>query len=323
MHLHTQSLSFQSSLLRHFSLSPIHLPKPQFAPPKQNPFRRISLKCSLSAVSDPATTATATTTRVVSSKNKPFPAEVARTIMELSSVGTLSTLTHEGWPVSVGVRFAVDDDGTPVLCLSDSSRQFSVDTRSSLHVQSGMRTPQLTIQGNLDKPEDGKVLKWLHSTWKKRFGEEVDENLIYVVSVERVLQMEDFMEAGAWISSSDYKQASPDPLRDFAEAFVSEINAKNMEDVYRFSNIFVDTDFQVSEAKMIWVDRLGFDMRLSCPQKGVFDVRIPFPREVTDEKGAKSSFNGMSQLAWEVEKNYVAPDFEKAKELKQISYQGL
>jgi len=55
--------------------------------------------------------------------------------MESSSVGTLSTPTPDGWPLSVGVRYAVDDDGTPVLCLSDSYRQFSVDKRSSLHVQ--------------------------------------------------------------------------------------------------------------------------------------------------------------------------------------------
>lgn len=76
---------------------------------------------------------------------------------------------------------------------------------------------------------------------------------------------------------------------------------------------------QVSEAKLIWVDRLGFDMRLFSPQKGVFEVRIPFPREVTDEKGAKSTFNCMSQAAWEVEKNFHDPDFQKVKQLKQIA----
>lgn len=80
---------------------------------------------------------------------------------------------------------------------------------------------------------------------------------------------------------------------------------------------------QVLEAKMIWVDRLGFDVRISCPQKGLFDVRIPFPTEVTDEKGAKSSFNCMSQQAWEVEKNYQSPNFKKVKHLKQIPYRGL
>lgn len=75
---------------------------------------------------------------------------------------------------------------------------------------------------------------------------------------------------------------------------------------------------QVLEAKLIWIDRLGFDMRLSSPHKDIFEVRIPFPREVTDEKGAKSSFNGLSQLAWEVEKNYHVPEFKKVKQLKLI-----
>lgn len=67
--------------------------------------------------------------------NKPFPAEVSRTIMELASVGTLSTLTEDNWPLGIGVRFAVDQEGTPVLCLNASNRQFSIDKRSSLHVQ--------------------------------------------------------------------------------------------------------------------------------------------------------------------------------------------
>lgn len=75
---------------------------------------------------------------------------------------------------------------------------------------------------------------------------------------------------------------------------------------------------QVLDAKMVWVDRLGFDIRVTSTQNDVFEVRIPFPREVTDEKGAKSSFNGMSQLAWEVEKNFQVPDFKKVKQVKKI-----
>lgn len=55
--------------------------------------------------------------------------------MELASLGTLSTLNQEGWPLGIGVRFAVDPEGTPVLCLNASNRQFSLDRRSSLHVQ--------------------------------------------------------------------------------------------------------------------------------------------------------------------------------------------
>ncbi|CAI0410445.1 unnamed protein product [Linum tenue] len=280
-------------------------------PNQRHPLRHRSFNCSISAkAAGPP-------------QHKPFPAEVSRTIVELSSVATLSTLTQQGCPLSFSVRFAVDDeDGTPVICLADSHRIVSHDKRSSLNIrleQSGMRTSQCTIQGSLEKPEDAKRLKRLLSTWKKRFGEEVKEDSVYIVDVERVLQMEDFMEDGLWVSSSDYKNALPDPLRNSAEEFVKEINAKNMEDVYRFCNVYVDHDFQVSEAKMIWVDRLGFDVQLTSTEKDAFNVRIPFPREVTDEKGAKSSFNGMSQLAWEVEKNYQAPAFDKVKHLKQIT----
>ncbi|CAN1305974.1 Glutamyl-tRNA reductase-binding protein, chloroplastic [Linum perenne] len=255
--------------------------------------------------------------------HKPFPAEVSRTILELSSVATLSAITEQGWPLSIGVPFAVDDeDGTPVLCLPGSHRIVTLGHRSSLNVrleQNGIRTAQCTIQGGIVKPEDSMQLKRFNSTWRKRFGEVVEEDLIYIVEVEKVLQMEDFMEDGVWVSSLDYKNALPDPLRNSAESLVREINANNMEDVYRFCNVYVDLDFQVTEAKMIWIDRLGFDVRLTSSQKGSFDVRIPFPREVTDEKGAKSSFNGMSQLAWEVEKSYQAPNFDKVKQLKQIA----
>lgn len=237
--------------------------------------------------------------------------------MELSSVGTLSTLTHDGWPLGVGVRFAVDGDGTPVLCLN---RALSPDKRSALHVQleqCGLRTPQCTIQGSIARPGDDHVVKRLSATWRKKFGEQVEEDSLYVVAVDRVLQMEDFMEDGVWVASADYKNASPDPLRGVAEDIVNQINANNMEDIFRFCNVYVDLDFVVSETKMIWMDRLGFDLRVWSP-RGVYDVRIPFPMEVTDEKGAKSSFNGMSQLAWEVEKSYCPADFNKVKLLKQV-----
>lgn len=242
--------------------------------------------------------------------------------MELCSAGTLSTLSHDGWPLGIGVRFAVDSEGTPLLCLNASNRILSVDKRSSLHIQlkqCGVRTPQCTIQGSLDKPADGTNLEKLQSLWKKKFGEEMNEDLAYVLSVDRILQLEDFQEDGIWVTSSDYKVAKPDPLRDIAERVANEINTNSVEDILRFCRIYADLSFQVSEAQIVWIDRLGFDMRLYSPESGLFELRIPFPREVSDEKGVKSSFNGMSQIAWEVEKNFYAPDFDKVRQFKQIA----
>ncbi|KAL1829328.1 hypothetical protein ACET3Z_007740 [Daucus carota] len=274
------------------------------------PFRVLS-----SVASPPAAT------EITSTSTKPSPAEVSRTIMELTSVATLSTLTPQGFPLGIGVRFAVEpQQGTPILCLNPSF--FPSDSKSSLHVQleqCGLRTPQCTIQGCLDKPQDASDLKKFQSIWKKRFNEDVDEELIHIVAVERILQTEDFMEDGVWFTSLDYKMAVPDPLRDYAESIIQEINTNNMEDIHRFCNVYVDLNFQVSKANMIWVDRLGFDVRLTSPQNDVFEVRIPFPREVTDEKGAKSSFNCMSQLAWEMEKHYHAQDYKKVNQVKKIT----
>lgn len=69
---------------------------------------------------------------------KPLPAEVSRTIMELASVGTLSTLTQQGWPLGIGVRFAVDpDEGTPFFSSFNHipTNNNHNNILSSLHVQ--------------------------------------------------------------------------------------------------------------------------------------------------------------------------------------------
>lgn len=299
-----------------------HLSKVAVKPP-QFTFRRPrfsigSLRCAVSVVSEPVLTS--------NGNGKPFPAEVSRTILELSSVGTLSIPTQDGWPLGIGVRFAVDPHGNPVLFLNHSTSNFALNSKSSFLVQLqqyGLRTPQCTIQGTLQKPQDTSALKKLHSVWEKRFGHEVDADRLFLLSVERVLQIEDFAEEGIWVTSSDYKSVNPDPLRDFAERMIDEINTNNREDILRFCNIYVDLDFQVCDAKMLWVDRLGFDVRFRSPLNDVFEARIPFPREVTDEKGAKSSFNCMSQFAWEVEKNFHAAEFEKVKQVKKMEHRGL
>ncbi|XP_017698263.2 glutamyl-tRNA reductase-binding protein, chloroplastic isoform X2 [Phoenix dactylifera] len=279
------------------------------------PSSRRLLRCSLVSVS----------TEVPPTMGEPrgarlSPAEVSRTIMELSSTGTLSTLTPEGWPLGIGARFVVDARGAPALCLSQPDSLFGIGGRASFHVQfeqSGSRTPQCTLLGSLSKPDDELLLRKLRMKWEKQFGEQVNGELVYLMSIERVLHMEDFKENGVWVACSEYMNADPDPLRDFAEKIVEEMNLRHAEDVQRLCNVFVDSGFQVMGAKMIWVDRLGFDMHFYS-EKGVFAARIPFPREVADEKGVKSSFNSMSHLAWEVEKNYVVPDFEKVTCLKKI-----
>lgn len=60
-------------------------------------------------------------------------------------------------------------------------------------------------------------------------------------------------QVGVWVNSSDYKTASPDPLRNFAERLVNEINTNNAEDVNRFCNIYADLNFQVCDRPHFYV----------------------------------------------------------------------
>ncbi|GJN36784.1 hypothetical protein PR202_gb25680 [Eleusine coracana subsp. coracana] len=221
---------------------------------------------------------------VSAARARPSAAEVARTVVELAPSGTLSVVGSDGWPLGVGARFVSDAAGAPALCLATADVAVP-DARSSFHVefqQSGARTPQCTVLGALTKPSDDAVLK-----------------------------------DGMWVVPSEYTSAEPDPLRNLAESIVDEMNNKNSEDVHRIYNIYVESDVQVADVKMIWVDRLGFDLHVHSGE-GIFAVRIPFSREVSDEKGFKSSFNMMAHHAWEVEKSYSSPEFEKVQFLKKV-----
>ena len=65
---------------------------------------------------------------------------------------------------------------------------------------------------------------------------------------------------------------------------------------------------QVEEARMTWVDRFGFDLRvLTRDPVEVREVRIPFLREVKDDRDARAAITLMAQLSWERERQYVPP----------------
>ncbi|XP_042487512.1 glutamyl-tRNA reductase-binding protein, chloroplastic [Macadamia integrifolia] len=232
----SKTLSFSAAFPATQPIKRTHLNLTKINPVVNFSFQPV--RCSVSVVSNPIQKELL---------KKPSPAEISRTIMELSSVGSLCTSTQQGLPLCIGVRFAVDPEGMPILCLNAEDSQFTIGSSSCLNVQleqCGARISQCSLQGSLTKPKDKMVLKELRSIWKKRFEEEVDDDLIYVVATERVLQMQNFMEVGEWVTWMEYKNASPDPLRNFAEEIVNEFNTNFVGEVLRFCNIYVDLEFQ-------------------------------------------------------------------------------
>lgn len=65
-------------------------------------------------------------------------AEQARTLVEISDEGTLGTVGEDGWPIGTHVRFALPEDGNPVLLLHPKAihtGHVEADARCTLHVQ--------------------------------------------------------------------------------------------------------------------------------------------------------------------------------------------
>lgn len=243
---------------------------------------------------------------------RPTPAEGARTVMETCKEGTLSTLSEDGWPLGTEVRFAVDTDGNPVLRLQPGAthtKHILKDSRCSLHVQleqPGRRKPQCTLQGFIRKIEDIKLKERLEIAWERRFASEQHTagDDLYVMNVEQVLQSPDMGEEEIWVSGPDYWAAAADPLREVAKRIVEDMNRNHWEDIRRFCNVYAKLDAELEEASMTWVDRLGFDLRvLTKSPQNILEIRIPFTREVTDERDARSSLTIMAQIAWEQERS--------------------
>eukprot|EP00250_Pteridium_aquilinum_P003355 c13668_g1_i1 orf=264-1265(-) len=250
---------------------------------------------------------------------RPSPAEAARTLVDVCNEGVICTSSvPDGWPVGSAVRFSVEPaEGSPFFYLHPStfhSQHLQADCRCSLHIQMeqpGHRKPQCTFKGRASKVEDVLLKQKLRTLWCRRFGEEPkEEDFFYLMSIESVLQSLDIGEDNVWVSNVDYRQAAPDPLRDCAAKIVEDINRNHWEDVRRFCNVYAHLDLSVQEARLSWVDRLGFDMRVLTTSHELVEVRIPFSREVLDERDARSSLTMMAQISWEYERNYNPPEIQ-------------
>lgn len=68
----------------------------------------------------------------------PSPAETARTVVELCSEGTLSTLAADGTPIGTAVSFRLDKSGCPHIVLPPGGmelKNLARETRCSLQIQ--------------------------------------------------------------------------------------------------------------------------------------------------------------------------------------------
>src|SRR6202007_2664770 len=230
---------------------------------------------------------------------EPSHAERTRTLISLTSVGTLSTISrkHPGFPFGSLMPFALDSTGRPIFLISNMAmhtQNLKADSRCSLFVgQTGtdgdaLGAARATLIGNAE-PVPGNDVAGARERYLARH-----ENSRYWVDFSDFsffrLQPIDLYYVGGfgvmgWVEARDYEDAAPDPLADAASGLLAQMNADHIDSMILLAR--VHSGVETTEAIMTSVDRLGFTLRLKT-NEGMKGVRINFLHEVGTPKETRT-----------------------------------
>jgi len=259
------------------------------------------------------------TTAVAEAGTTPSAAETARTVVDLVAHGTLCTVGEDGIPLGTYVSYVLDSEGQPILRLrSDAVHTANLqgDPQCSLFVQPGEYPARLlarvTVIGKVEPVSEdvADTAAELHNTLHAG-GVGVDapqDSDIYCrLVVEKCFYVGQLSgnSAADVISGTEYREAEADPLRTIASSLVEQMNSNRLEDVMRISSHALSISFEdLYFSELLWVDRLGAYLKAVGQDGSSKILRVPFAREVEDDRGVQSALTMMAQYSWEIERPY-------------------
>lgn len=235
-------------------------------------------------------------------------AERARTMLSHNSVGVLSTQSNkcQGFPFGSTMPYALDDAGRPLFLISAMAmhtKNLLADARASLFVtgpeaqQDPLGAGRMTLIGNAEPvpPDDQAAARAAYLARHESAKYYVD---FADFSFWRLKPVDLYFVGGfgvmGWVDNSDFQQAEPDPLAEAAAGIMEHMNqdhASAMLEIARHEKRVVAT-----QAKMTAVDRLGFHLRLTTPER-VRSVRIGFSDEVRNADQCRQALVEMVKRA--------------------------
>jgi putative heme iron utilization protein len=222
---------------------------------------------------------------------EPSHAERVRTLISLTSVATLSTLSHKhtGFPFGSLMPFALDSSGRPLFLISNMAmhtQNLKADPRCSLFVGQvaangdPLGAARATLLGTaVPVPQDDIAdarEKYLARHENSRYWVDFADFSFFRFQPIDVYYVGGFGVMG-WVEARDYEQAAPDPLAEAAPGIVARMNADHVDSMILLARSLVS--LEATEATMTSVDRLGFSLRLKTDE-GMKGARINFPHEV-------------------------------------------
>ena len=228
-------------------------------------------------------------------------------------LGTFSK-HHPEYPAGGVVAFAPDEQGRPILVLSNLSthkQDLMVNPKCSLTVATkefkGLADGRVNLMGTCHILKDADELSTAKEIFLKKhpnsFWIEFGDFDIIRMDVEHVRFVGGFARVGS-ISAKDYASTPPDPIMAFGGHVAKHMNEDHMEATIAMveSNIpgIVDPNNKITSAMITSVDSLGMYVKVARESQGdfmpqEFKTRLPFPRQASDRGDVKTLIVEMTQ----------------------------
>ncbi|MBN4077098.1 DUF2470 domain-containing protein [Mariprofundus ferrooxydans] len=235
---------------------------------------------------------------------RPTHAEGVKTLLHAQNMGTLSTHSshHDGYPFGSMMPYALDSLDRPLVLISSMAvhtQNILHNSKASLYVAESraegesLGTARLTLMGDLQLVRDSDVDAvrecYLSAHPNARHWVDYDDFSFYRMDVAHVYFVGGFGIMG-WVNELEYSAAVPDPLMHIAAEVIQHMNDNHADALITLVNHHSDRG--ADEVRMVGVDRLGFDVKVSVAD-AVRGLRIAFTEPVHNALEVRTMFVSM------------------------------
>lgn len=227
----------------------------------------------------------------------PDDAELARTLCWQRSRGTLATLTMDGFPYGSVVSYAPDEDGAPVVLVSDMAEHtvnVRRDPRASLLITAAsaegdadpLGMARCTLVGRMEIVENSDELReaYLERHPYASYYVDFTDFAFWRLKVAQIRYVGGFGHM-SWVTDETYAAAEVDPVALAADAIVEHMNDDHTE-----ANLLYATNLaglsDATESTMTGIDRYGVTLRVTTATSARL-ARIPFPEPLSSADDAR------------------------------------
>ena len=236
----------------------------------------------------------------------PADAELARTLVERETRGSLATLTDDGYPYGSVVSYAVDTSGNPILLVSEMA-EHTVNVRGNpkasllLATNSGsdgdpLSTARLTLVGQMELLDEPGELRdaYLETHPYASYYADFTDFGFWRLNVERCRFIGGFGHM-SWVTLDQYRIADADPIGSEAAGIVEHMNADHQDAnlLYAQRLALLET---ATEASMVSVDTYGFTLKVETPEAPRM-ARLGFKQPVTTSEEARHAIIDLLKTA--------------------------